>query len=240
MSRKDIHIDPLQTFEIQPVASKSETFLQPSGQKKAHRLFNVSRMRKDNAVDAKFRVPLYCIDIGSVSRLPWSNAQTVSTFEDAFHPGLPSWVSSGLGHGVWRDAWLEDGLGVEKEKMGNAVETRWKAAGPERRIVWERKGCLESSNLILKPQKTILAVYKPRNAVWARDGKLTEGDGEEEGRNGLGTGMLGICDERLLAGVDADGKNDALRHVLLSGIAIEEQMLKSKGFKPEFYHGHWM
>ena len=87
---------------------------------------------------------------------------------------------------------------------------------------------------------TTLAVYKPRNAIWACGSKLTESDDEDAVTNGLGTGVSWICDENLLARMDANGKNNALRQVLLSAIAIEEQIMRSKGFRPGCYHGHWM
>ncbi|KAF2004174.1 hypothetical protein P154DRAFT_519713 [Amniculicola lignicola CBS 123094] len=156
-------------------------------------------------------------------------------------------VSAGLGHGVWQDEKLADVLGITpkdgtKASYDDKVEwvakdnrRPWKAFADTttaKKIVVEGHGWTEDGGLVLEGKGKVYAVYKPRIAMWKRNEK-----GEETKEvtsidlRGIGQGALALFHD----GLD----DDIVRHLLLSAVAIEEQIMKSAGFDCRKYHGGW-
>ncbi|KAF2469474.1 uncharacterized protein BDR25DRAFT_304541 [Lindgomyces ingoldianus] len=155
------------------------------------------------------------------------------------------YVSSGLGHGIWSDPVLEEKLRLPGEGEGEAAgygirgkKVKWHAAGSkwearvdkkDCEIEWEGWGYPEGGSLVLTGRGNVLALYKPRCASWVKQGG--EAKGMKSEGDGVGIGVLGICSERI--------DEEMARHLLLSAVAIEEQIMWSKGFRPELYHAQW-
>ncbi|KAF2015635.1 hypothetical protein BU24DRAFT_491853 [Aaosphaeria arxii CBS 175.79] len=155
------------------------------------------------------------------------------------------WVGSGLGHGQWSDSTLEKALGFPDRSDGFSIKedrVEWRAQGDQwqtrlsqkyRDISWGGKGRVSGGGLILTGADMVLAVYKPRCARWEKKGDAAD-DGQEKGEiigDGVSVGVLGICHEKV--------DDEMTQHILLSAVAIEEQIMRSKGFDPLKYHGMW-
>lgn len=140
-------------------------------------------------------------------------------------------LSSGLGHGQWYDRTLAELLGWPKERP-----IRW-CASPrgwqtwiEREHVdveWDSRGKAAGGSLTLVDEDhTMLAIYKPRCASWVDGGAETL---MKKGR-GDGRASLGIFMDRV--------SEEALEHMVLACVAIEEQIVMSQGCNGS-YHGGW-
>ena len=140
-------------------------------------------------------------------------------------------IGSGLGHGKWYDPILSKALGLEPPAGDRSYgsELKWKAFGDDWHphvksgfvdVEWEGHGAVKGGGLLLKGKEEVFAMYKPRCARWA------SGGGEE-----VGTGVLGVLSEEM------DEK--MCRYAVLCAVSIEQQIMRSKGFEPEKYHGCW-
>jgi hypothetical protein len=142
-------------------------------------------------------------------------------------------LGSGLGHGEWRDEVTEKILGLYDDSKPhvwqpkiawNATDT-WSSTLLENGSPQTRK--VEGGGLLLRGPKSVnLAWYKPRPARWIDRGVY--GDGK-------GVGVLGFSAEAQKLGFD----EGMVRHVLLSAVAVEEQIMGSAGFEPGKYHAGW-
>jgi hypothetical protein len=139
-------------------------------------------------------------------------------------------VSSGLGHGGWRDYVLAEMLGYNDTKSVTwyAAPGRWHAAvGKEKEVnlEWDGRGIPLGGSIILKDYShRALALYKPRCAQWSNEGAEKTWTKEE------GIGSLGILTENV--------EKRVLEHMILVCVSIEEQIMGSRGFKGA-YHGGW-
>jgi hypothetical protein len=135
---------------------------------------------------------------------------------------------SGLGHGEWSDEPLAKMLGItpKSPNSGTRTQLHWNAMGSEWyhvRSGWPGKGKVNGGGLVLTANNQVLAIYKPRSSQWAE---------VKEGEDGNGVGVLAICSEKI--------DHNMARHILVSAVTIEEQIMWSKGFHPDKYHGGWM
>jgi hypothetical protein len=153
-------------------------------------------------------------------------------------PDVPtSWLGNGLGHGTWKAVEVEKALQLKsnrKYKWSKQKGAKWKAIGDDwERIEWEGRGIVKNGALELHGDKKTLAFYKPRSGQWVDvdDGKM-EGKGGGETGVGIEVGALAVCDERV--------DDDMARHILLSAVAIEAQIMWSKEFDSGKYHGGWV
>ncbi|KAF2795153.1 hypothetical protein K505DRAFT_360417 [Melanomma pulvis-pyrius CBS 109.77] len=164
------------------------------------------------------------------SILTSSNELDVKSSADFEFPRKMS-ISSGLGHGVWFDPLLEKALRIPPKEINNVftANVQWMGMGDrwttyvDNRFVdieWEGHGAVIGGGLVLMNQYKVLAIYKPRCARWKGGG------GSDEK-----IGSLGVVEEM---------NEEMMGHVVLSAVAIEEQIMRSKGFKPDSYHAEWM
>ncbi|KAF2805356.1 uncharacterized protein BDZ99DRAFT_525058 [Mytilinidion resinicola] len=124
-------------------------------------------------------------------------------------------LTNGLGHGQWRDSILAQLLGRDMSKP-----LEWCASSDQ----WD--GFDKSYTSRFVNGQDILAIYKPRSSSWQN----YSAEKLEELENSDGVGSLGI----MIDGVSGD----ALEHMILTCVAIEEQIMRSKGFGGS-YHADW-
>lgn len=187
-------------------------------------------MRQNHALVGRFMCTAGSIRPGS--------EKYITAHSSANEDGCTSRLSTGLGHGLWRDYELEDALGYtpKKGESQGMNKIEWQATGEDwgnalpynAEISWKNGRKVDGGGMVLTGPDGVIAVYKARSARWA--GK-PEVESDEDSGDGNGVGVLGLCDEKI-------GKN-LLRHVLLSAVAIEEQIMWSKGFNPRLYHAGW-
>ncbi|KAF2488817.1 hypothetical protein BU16DRAFT_567784 [Lophium mytilinum] len=139
-------------------------------------------------------------------------------------------LTNGLGHGQWRDSVLTKLLGRDMSKPLEwcASYNQWDGydetyTGRFVKLAWDSRGRCVGGSLMLKSGQDILAIYKPRSSSWEKDGL-------EKVEDSHGMGSLGI----MIDGVSGD----ALEHIILTCVAIEEQIMRSKGFGGS-YHADW-
>ncbi|KAF2727511.1 hypothetical protein EJ04DRAFT_594754 [Polyplosphaeria fusca] len=173
--------------------------------------------------------------VGSVRPAPDSALEAGKEDAGDVLPTVPAHValSSGLGHGEWRDAVLEphftpNGKGVvEKSVDWGEYRVKWGAGGPRDRKAVRGWGESDGGWVEVRDKGDVLAIYKPRGAAWV--GK----EEEEREESARGLGVLVVCDERV------GGSEEVVRHVLMVAVGLEEQILRSKGFEPRNYHAGW-
>jgi hypothetical protein len=178
----------------------------------------------------------YACTIGSIH--PSRGPKTIANVPRAPRGGPFTDIFSGLGHGKWYDYKLTKLLGLDacvEPLSRNDKPLKWVAgAGKWDPIEWEGRGTVIGGHLKLKRDndEEVLAVYKARGATLRQKVESDVLEEEWEDCSETGTGSLGILRE--------DGiTEEVVRHMLLTCVGIEEQILRSKGFGGT-YHGSWM
>ena len=88
-------------------------------------------------------------------------------------------------------------------------------AGPATAIEWPGRGRSVGGFIVLMDEDKLLALYKPSWAIWVLDGTEFKVDKLSERASSL-------------AVLTADGGTAALEHILLTCVAIEEQIRISR------------